>query len=450
MTKEIQAEDYSVFHEDYQRKLGETVSANAAMRQGPKEASRSQDAERALTPNYSIELEAGDVTNQKHSGRCWMFSGLNVLRMNVMKNLKLKNMELSQNYLMFYDKLEKSNAFLEYILETRDQEDDSREVLFLFSGCSSDGGYWEYFRNLVDKYGVLPKEFMPETYSSSNSDQMDDLLQAKLSEEACVLRRHAKEGKSLEELEQEKAEMMKVNYRILSVCLGEPPHSFTYEVRDTDKKFIRLENITPLEFFKKYADVPVDDYLSIIHDPEENKSYGKSYTVKFCNNVIGKEGVRYLNLPIERLKELAIASLKDGHALWFACDVLKCSDRKDGLLSKSLFEYDKLISSPLFSDGFQMSKAEQMKYHESVPNHAMTLVGVDLDADGKPTKWRVENSWGKDVGKDGFFVMDDAWFDEFVYQIVVDKKYLKPEELAAYEKEPTLLPAWDPLCSSLD
>ncbi len=445
MDKEIKDEYFAAFEKDYEKTLGNTISSNAAIIMGPKASSKNQKREGELTPNFSIEVDGGEVTNQKQSGRCWMFSGLNVVRLAIMKKAGIKNLELSQSYLMFFDKLEKANSFLEYILDTRELDTKSREVSGLLAKGIEDGGYWSYFVALVNKYGVLPKENMPETYSSSLSAEMNAALNRKAREFAMVLRNESKKGASLDSLRKEKEDMMKTFFRILVVTLGLPPKAFDFECRDKDNKFLKDSDITPLAFFKKYAPEGVDSVVSVVNDPEEGREFGKTYSLQFARNVVGTRECTFLNAPIERLKELAILSLKDGKALWFACDVLAESDRKDGVLSTKLFEEDKL-----FGTTFIQTKGERLSYRQSVSNHAMTLVGVDLDKDGNPLKWKIENSWGDEVGKKGFFLMDDDWFSEYVYEVDVDKKYLTEEEKENYGKKPAMLPFYDPMCCTLD
>lgn len=418
------------------------IAMNAVTSAGLLAASKNPMAQRESRHSYSISLEQGEITNQKQSGRCWMFAALNTFRFEVMKNLNLKTFELSQNYTLFYDKLEKSNYFLESILETLDEPTQGRLISFLLSAPLGDGGQWDMLCNLVRKYGVVPKEAMPETVSSSATREMTSALTRKLREDACHLRKAYADGSTLDELRQKKEAMMEEIYRVLCICLGEPPKTFDLEVTDKDDKFIRDTNLTGTAFFEKYVGLNLDDYVSLINAPTADKPYHRSYSVKFLGNV--KEGcpVRYLNLPIEELKKAAIAQMKDGSPVWFGCDVGKDSSRDEGLLDTNTYQTDKLLGVT-----FGMNKAERLEYGESLMTHAMVFQGVNLDEEGKPNRWRVENSWGDAPGKKGYYVMSDEWFDEYMYQIVVNKKYLPDSYIAEYDSEPIMLEPWDPMGS---
>lgn len=418
------------------------IAMNAVTSAGLLAASKNPMAQRESRHSYSISLEQGEITNQKQSGRCWMFAALNTFRFEVMKNLNLKTFELSQNYTLFYDKLEKSNYFLESILETLDEPTQGRLISFLLSAPLGDGGQWDMLCNLVRKYGVVPKEAMPETVASSATREMAAALTRKLREDACRLRKAYADGFTLDELRKKKEAMMEEIYRILCICLGEPPKTFDLEVTDKDDKFIRDTNLTGTAFFEKYVCLNLDDYVSLINAPTADKPYHRSYSVKFLGNV--KEGcpVRYLNLPIEELKKAAIAQMKDGSPVWFGCDVGKDSSRDEGLLDTNTYQTDKLLGVT-----FGMNKAERLEYGESLMTHAMVFQGVNLDEEGKPNRWRVENSWGDAPGKKGYYVMSDEWFDEYMYQIVVNKKYLPDSYIAEYDSEPIMLEPWDPMGS---
>lgn len=418
------------------------IAMNAVTSAGLLAASKNPMAQRESRHSYSISLEQGEITNQKQSGRCWMFAALNTFRFEVMKNLNLKTFELSQNYTLFYDKLEKSNYFLESILETLDEPTQGRLISFLLSAPLGDGGQWDMLCNLVRKYGVVPKEAMPETVASSATREMTAALTRKLREDARRLRKAYADGSTLDELRKKKEAMMEEIYRILCICLGEPPKTFDLEVTDRDDKFIRDTNLTGTAFFEKYVGLNLDDYVSLINAPTADKPYHRSYSVKFLGNV--KEGcpVRYLNLPIEELKKAAIAQMKDGSPVWFGCDVGKDSSRDEGLLDTNTYQTDKLLGVT-----FGMNKAERLDYGESLMTHAMVFQGVNLDEEGKPNRWRVENSWGDAPGKKGYYVMSDEWFDEYMYQIVVNKKYLPDSYIAEYDSEPIMLEPWDPMGS---
>ena len=442
MNKGISTDELKKMAADFAKDEKNILAMNAANKNGVKDCLRNSNLEKKMRYSFSLEIEAGDITNQKQSGRCWMFAALNTMRVEVMKNLKLKNMELSQNYTLFYDKLEKSNYFYENILDTLDEPLNGRLVSFLLVSPVGDGGQWDMLANLVGKYGVVPKEAMPETFDSSATAELDNWLTKKLRENACTLRTEYQKGKTIKELRAMKEEMLTVVYRMLCIAFGEPPKTFTWEVRDEKKKFIRISDITPQEFFKKYVGMNLNDYVSIINAPTADKPYYKSYTIKCLGNV--KEGsiVRHLNLPIEEMKKLAIAQMKDDKVVWFGCDVAQFLDKDYGSM-----DLEGIQPEVLFSTKFPMDKAQRLDYGESLMTHAMVFTGVNLDKNGKANRWKVENSWGDTKGKKGFFIMSDEWFSEYMYQIVVNKKYLKKEWVKAYESKPIELEPWDPMGS---
>lgn len=383
---------------------------------------------------FSIELETGKVTDQKSSGRCWLFAGLNTLRFEVMKHLNLETFELSQNYQMFYDKLEKANYFLESILATVDQPLDSRLVMHLMANPVQDGGQWDMFCALVEKYGCVPKAVMPETFHSGNTRQMNQLLTCKLREDALTLRAAGERAPAL------KAEMLAEIYRMLCICLGEPPRSFTFEYRDKDKEYHCESPLTPREFYQKFVGQALDDMVAVINAPTADKPYGHAFTVAYLGNVAAGRPIKYLNLPSEELKRLAIAQLRDGRPVWFGCDVGQMLERDRGIMGVHTFDYEALLGVH-----FGMDKAQRLDAGESALTHAMVLLGVNLDAQGRPNRWKVENSWSEKSGQDGYYIMTDDWFDQFNYQVVVDKKYLTEAQRAAYEQAPIVLNPWDPM-----
>ena len=438
----VSEQQIAAFAADFESQRANLVAMNAVTANGLMASAVSRAAVENDVHEYSVSLEQGDITNQKQSGRCWMFAALNTMRYQVMKKCNLKTFELSQAYLFFWDKLEKSNYFLESILETVELPTSSRLVSYLLTAPVGDGGQWDMLCNLVKKYGVVPKTAYPESKASSGSREMDSTLTEKLREDACILCRMYKERMDMDAIRERKTEMLNEIYRLLCICLGEPPKSFTFEYRDEDKNFHRETGLTPKSFFEKYVGINLDDYVSLINAPTSDKPYGHSYTVKYLGNVREGNAVRYLNLPIEELKKAAIAQLKDGQPVWFGCDVGKHSDRDSGVMDLDIRSLETLLDTK-----FTMTKAERLDYGQSLMTHAMVFQGVNLDENGQPNRWRVENSWGKDPGKDGYYLMTDRWFDEYMYQIVVNKKYLTNEQLAAYQSEPTELEPWDPMGS---
>lgn len=442
MEKNITMEQLERYEKAFAENRAGILAMRAVTMNGVQKSATDPEVQRRDRHQYSISLEQGKITNQKSSGRCWMFAALNTMRFDVMKKLNLETFELSQNYTLFYDKLEKSNYFLENILDTLEEPTEGRLIAHLLRDPLGDGGQWDMLCNLIEKYGVVPKDAMPETVSSSATWPMTAYLTRKLREFACVLREGHKAGKPAEELRGEKEAMMGTVYNMLCICLGTPPKTFTLEVRDKDKNFIRDEGLTGKEFFKKYIGWDLSQYVSLINAPTADKPYHKTYTVKMLGNVKEGRPVKYLNLPIEDLKAAAIAQLKDGKPVWFGCDVGKESIREGGIM-----DLDILQAGDLFGTEFGMDKAQRLDYGESVMTHAMVFQGVNLDKDGRPDRWRVENSWGKEAGEDGYYVMSDDWFTEYTYQVVVNQKYLTGEQRKELEQEPIRLEPWDPMGS---
>lgn len=418
------------------------IAMNATVSGGIRQAAANCQAPRSSRHTFSVSLEQGEITNQKQSGRCWMFAALNTMRFQVMRRLNLKTFELSQAYPLFYDKLEKSNYFLENILKTLDEPTEGRLMAFLLSGPLGDGGQWDMFVGLVEKYGVVPKEIMPESVSSSATSDLTAYMTEKLREDACVLRTAHRQGAEMAELREKKNAMMEEIYRMLCVALGTPPTTFTFEVQDKDGKFIRDADMTPRAFYEKYVGLELGDYVNLINAPTADKPFDRTYTVRFLGNVLEGRPVKYLNLSAEELKQAAIAQLKDGQPVWFGCDVGKRSLRDGGLM-----DLNALNVEDLFDVKFGMTKAQRLDYGQSLMTHAMVLQGVNLDEDGQPNRWRVENSWGKEPGKDGYYVMTDEWFTEYTYQVVVNKKYLTEAQRRLWEQEPIELEPWDPMGS---
>lgn len=442
MEKNITFEQLAAYEKAFDADRANQVAMRAVTTNGVVKAATNQEVYRRDRHQYSISLEQGNITNQKQSGRCWMFAALNTMRFAIMKKLDLDTFELSQNYTLFYDKLEKANYFLESILDTLEEPTSGRVIAHLLMAPLNDGGQWDMFCNLIEKYGVVPKDAMPETACSSATREMAGYMTRKLREYACTLRTGHQNGKSLEELRQEKDAMMATIYNMLCVCLGKPPKTVTLEVRNKKKEFIRDTGLTGKEFFQKYVGWDLSQYVSLINAPTADKPYHKTYTVKLLGNVVEGRPVKYLNLPVEDLKAAAIAQMQDGQPVWFGCDVGKCSLREGGVL-----DLEAIQAGELFGTDFTMDKAQRLDYGESLMTHAMVFQGVDLDEDGKPTRWRVENSWGKDAGENGYYVMSDAWFSEYTYQVVVNKKYLTAQQVEELSQDPIQLEPWDPMGS---
>nr|WP_276517078.1 aminopeptidase C [Streptococcus gordonii] len=392
------------------------------------------------TPVFSLDLTKDKVSDQKASGRCWMFAALNTFRHKMIAGFQLEDFELSQAHTFFWDKYEKSNWFLEQVLATADQELTSRKVKFLLDTPQQDGGQWDMVVSLFEKYGVVPKSVYPESISSSNSRELNQILNKLLRQDAQILRELVVEGADLAELQAKKEELLQEVFNFLAMNLGLPPRQFDFSYRDKENNFHSENGLTPQAFFKKYVDLKLDDYVSIINAPTADKPYGQSYTVEMLGNVVGSKPVRYLNVEMDRLKELAIAQMQAGETVWFGSDVGQSSNRKAGIMADGMYDFNSSMDIQLTQD-----KAGRLDYSESLMTHAMVLTGVDLDENGKAKKWKVENSWGEKVGDKGYFVASDAWMDEYTYQIVVRKEFLTEAELAAYEAEPIVLAPWDPM-----
>lgn len=443
--KSISFDDIAAAQKNFESDHAHTVAKNAATSAGVRKAARVPEGV-ALNPlTFDVEVKQGERTNQQRSGRCWMFASLNTFRYRIIKKYNLSTFELSQAYPLFWDKMEKSNWFLENILDTLEEPLNGRLVSFLLTDPIGDGGQWDMFKSLVKKYGVVPKSAMPETANSCNTHEMDSYLTRYLRSAAKRLRETAKAGESLESLREMKKEMMEDVYTLLVTCLGQPPVSFEARLRDKDDNLALSGTFTPQEFFAETVDMNLDDYISIISAPTADKPFNHTYTVSRLGNVVEGGGVRYLNLEIPELKRLAVAQLKDNLPVWFGCDVAQSYLREEGIMDTRALDVDGLFGFPV--EG-ALNRAERLDYGESLMTHAMVLEGVNFDAEGNTTLWKVENSWGKDHGRDGFDTISDPWFDEYVYQIVVDKKYLTPEQLKTFEtEEATVLEPWDPMGS---
>ena len=441
----IQAEDLLAAKNAWSQERANAVAKNAVTSMGIRTAARVPEAVAKNALAFDIDLAQGDRCNQQRSGRCWMFASLNTMRYRTIKKYNLKTFELSQAYPLFWDKLEKSNWFLCNIIDTLDEPLDGRLVSYLLTDPICDGGQWDMFRALVAKYGVCPKEAMPETACSKNTHEMDAYLTRYLRGCARRLRDAHAAGTAVDDLQQMRAQMVEEIYALLVTCLGEPPATFEVRLRDKDDNLALSGTFTPQEFFATAVDMQLDDFVSLISAPTADKPFGHAFTVSRLGNVVEAGGVRYLNLPVDELKRVAVAQLADGLPVWFGCDVDQSYLREEGIMDTASIDIDGLFG---FAVEKCLDRAERLDYGESLMTHAMVFEGVRLNEDGKPTLWKVENSWGKDHGRDGFDTISDAWFDEYVYQVVVDKKYLTPQQRDVYENEQaTVLAPWDPMGS---
>ncbi len=445
MTKEINSDTIKAFKQKLASQPSAAIAARTVAKNGILASSENLSSKIAMDQTFSVEIDTGSVANQKQSGRCWMFAALNTMRHPLQTNFKIKGFELSQNYTNFWDKFEKSNWFLENVINTASLPLGDRKVDFLMTTPQQDGGQWDMLVALIQKYGLVPKSVMPETYSSSKSSELNNLLNLKLRKDAVELRKVVNAGNDDAVIQAHKDEMMAEVYRILVYALGTPPDTFDFEYRDDDKEYHQFSNLTPKSFFEKFVGWNLEDYVSVINSPQSDKPYNHTYTVELLGNVVGGRQVKHLNLEVEELKRLAIMQLQAGETVWFGSDVGQSSERQLGIMDTAFYDREELFGIDL-----SMTKAERLDHAESLMTHAMVLTGVDL-VEGKPTKWKVENSWGDKVGKKGYFVMSDDWFSEFVYQVVINKLYLNDAEKTTYEnEEPKVLAPWDPMGSLAD
>ncbi|WP_374285976.1 aminopeptidase C [Lactococcus sp.] len=411
---------------------------NAATKNGLLNALENRASHAANLPEFSIDLTKDPVANQKQSGRCWMFAALNTFRHKTIANFKLDNFEFSQAYTFFWDKYEKSNWFFEQLLANPDM--DKEHLRFLLQTPQGDGGQWDMIVAIFQKYGVVPKAIYPESVASSASRELDQYLDKLLRQDAQLLLEAAKAGKDTVALREE---LLAEIFNYLAATLGLPPQEFDFAIRDKEGKNLTKFSGTPQEFYDQFVGVDLNEYVSVINAPTADKPYNQSYTVEFLGNVVGSKPVKHLNVEMDRFKKLAIAQMQQGETVWFGCDVGQVSNRSAGLLTLDAYDFETALDIK-----FTQDKASRLDYAESLMTHAMVITGVDLDQNDQSTKWKIENSWGKDAGAfDGYFVASDEWMDEFTYQIVVRKEFLTAEELAAYEGESKVLLPWDPMCA---
>jgi bleomycin hydrolase len=389
-----------------------------------------------IDTHFSDRVKTKGITDQKSSGRCWLFTGLNVLRAKMIDKYELPGMEFSQSYLFFYDQLEKANLFLQGVIDTRKLPFEDRKVDWLFSNPLSDGGQFTGVSNLITKYGLVPAEAMPETYQANNTSQMANLLKLKLREFGLELRAAGKARPA--ELQEMKVRQLSEIYRMLALCLGEPVKEFEWTRCNRNNEIVSRKTYTPMSFYQEFIGEDLENnYIMVMNDP--TREYGKVYEIDYDRHVYDGHNWLYINLPVERIKEMAIASIKDNVAMYFSCDVGKFLSRSKGVLDIANFDYESLMGVT-----FGMDKKQRVQTHASGSSHAMTLIAVDI-VDGEPVKWMVENSWGPASGYKGCLIMTDEWFEEYMFRLVVEKKYVPEDVLKMLDQEPVQLPAWDPM-----
>ena len=416
------------------------LARNAATQVGIEAASLNREKIQHTSTAVSHRLDDWKATSQKKSGRCWLFSSLNFLRSRARESLGGKNFEFSQSYVFFWDKFERANWFLTDIIATSDEPVDGRLVQFLLGDVLGDGGQWDMAVSVYMKYGLVTKEVMPESEASTNSRPMNARLRAVLHIGALRLREAIAAGASAEEIDTQRRKILADVWKILVVCLGEPPVRFNWQWRDDEGNFHRDGEITPHEFYERHVGVDLSEYICLVDDPRPENPKGSMETVEHLGNVVGGRPIRYLNAPVEEIKRIAAAQIAAGEAVWFGADVSQPYDRGLGFFVTGIHDYD-----GLFDVDFSSTKLERVRSGESAMDHAMLFTGVDLDEAGQPRAWRVENSWGDEPGDSGFFTMDDQWFTDNVFEVVVPKSALPEDLAAAVDTEPIVLPAWDPM-----
>jgi bleomycin hydrolase len=431
--------DLELLRKDFAASPAYRLAQNAVTRVAVDDVAINRDIINNTDHSLSVLLDDWKVTNQKRSGRCWLFAGLNLLRVGAMQKMGLKEFEFSQNYAMFWDKIERANYFLEAVIETASRDIDDRTVAHLLQSVADDGGQWNMFVAVVAKHGLVPKAFMPETQSSSDTDKMNSVLRSVLRQGAQSVR--AARGRGVDAAREEKTLVLKVVFRVLSIHLGTPPERFDWQWTDKDRNFHRDGVLTPQEFAAKYVELPIDDYVCLVHDPRPTSPVGKTFTVEYLGNVLGAPPVTYLNVEMPVMKAIAARTLEQGEPVWFGCDVGQMMSSEYGIWDANLYDLPSVYDTE-----FTLAKADRLLYHETLMTHAMLFTGVDL-LDGVPRKWRVENSWGSERGKEGFYTMNDSWFDEYVFEIAARRDALPAELQRALGAEPVVLPAWDPMGS---
>ncbi|AYM04014.1 C1 family peptidase [Levilactobacillus yiduensis] len=434
---ELTTTEIAALQADLQAQPAHQVISRATIKNGVLAASEDPQAAVRLNRTFSVELPTGKVANQKHSGRCWLFATLNVIRHQFAAKYHVKDFELSQSYLFFWDRVERANIFYDRILRTADQPLDDREVASILESPDNDGGQWAMGAALVQKYGVVPTSAMPESFNSNDTTGIGAAMNLKLRKDALALRQLVADGASEEKIAATRAQALKEIYRMAVYAFGEPPATFDLEFKDDDHKLHRAAGLTPQGFFQDYFDIDLDDYVVISNSPD--KAFDQLYRLPSQENIVGGKHITFLNLPLAEMKRAAVAQLQSGEAVWFGNDVLQQMSRERGFLDSHLFQI-----SDLFGVDLSLTKAQRLATGEANVSHAMTLTGVNL-VDDAPNRWKVENSWGEKNGDKGYFVMTDEWLDDFVYEVVVHKRFLTSAQQALLNAEPHVLAPWDSL-----
>ncbi|MRG63156.1 aminopeptidase C [Limosilactobacillus reuteri] len=422
--------------EFHSRKDAEII-ARAIQKNGIKAASEDPTASERLHRAFSYEIKTGKPTNQRHSGRCWSFAALNTLRHKFATKYKFKDFELSQNYLFFWDRIERANMFFQKIIATADKPLHDRTVDFYLSFALNDGGQWANAASIIEKYGVVPEYVMPDTHNTKDTSDVAEVFDSLMRKDAIELRAMVQTNASAAELQEAQERMMGDVYKIAAYSFGEPPVKFDLEYRDDDKKFHQVLGLTPLKFYHEYFDTNLSDYIVVTNAPDHEMD--RSYLMPAQDSVVNGLPIKFVNVPFEELQEGAIKQLQAGETVWVGNDVLQQMDRKRGLMDAKLYHREELLDVD-----FVMDKKHRLETKQAVVSHAMTLTGFDMVND-QPTRWKIENSWGKDNGDNGYFVMTQDWFEEYTYEAVINKKYLSDRVKKVADSEPVTLPAWDSL-----
>ncbi|MDD1401931.1 C1 family peptidase [Limosilactobacillus reuteri] len=422
--------------EFHSRKDAEII-ARAIQKNGIKAASEDPTASERLHRAFSYEIKTGKPTNQRHSGRCWSFAALNTLRHKFATKYKFKDFELSQNYLFFWDRIERANMFFQKIIATADKPLHDRTVDFYLSFALNDGGQWANAASIIEKYGVVPEYVMPDTHNTKDTSDVAEVFDSLMRKDAIELRVMVQTNASATELQEAQERMMGDVYKIAAYSFGEPPAKFDLEYRDDDKKFHQVLGLTPLKFYHEYFDTNLSDYVVVTNAPDHEMD--RSYLMPAQDSVVDGLPIKFVNVPFAELQEGAIKQLQAGETVWVGNDVLQQMDRKRGLMDAKLYHREELLDVD-----FVMDKKHRLETKQAVVSHAMTLTGFDMVND-QPTRWKIENSWGKDNGDNGYFVMTQDWFEEYTYEAVINKKYLSDRVKKVAASEPVTLPAWDSL-----
>jgi len=433
----IKIEHLKKYRDEFLSNQALKVVMNAATRGNLQEIALNRDILNRNNWSFSHEIEEKpDISDQKQSGTCWMFADLNWLRTITMKKFKIEKLEFSENHLMFYDKLEKANYYLEILMGMVDRDIDDRHVRFILDNPTPDGGEWHMIVNLINKYGLMPKDVMPDSWNREQSRFINQLVGYKIRYAFAQMRSLPKSKRTDAHLRACKDDTMKTIYRILATCMGVPPKKFDWSFRDKDKNYHQETGITPREFYEKYVGLDLNQCSTLASCPSKQTPFDKTYSIELFGNMVGGDLWKWLNLPVKELKKIAVKMLKNGDAVLFGCDVVQESHSKEGLLFNELYDYPLM-----FQTSFSMDKQTRLDFGQSRLTHSMVLTGVEL-VDKKPVRWKVENSWGTEVGKKGLFVMSDQWFDEHVLDLIVPKNYMPEKFLNQYQQTPTMLPPW--------